>query len=599
MPKRKTLKDRLGLNRDLKKSLGLDQSLKKKILSYRPSELPIGFDRTTGEPTSLNFGLLKTHMHIIGRTGTGKTRFLALLAQQLLQRQVGGCLIDIQGGLYHLMENYIAHHPELAEKVIFLNPGEAQDPAVAFNPLKHCDYLAEPQILVNMAIEAIMKHMQQAGEVMPTFKNISTQVFSSLVASQYTFLESKYFVDWQDTKARDEILKPVQNRDVLRFWNLFDAQSKREKKIDLLSFANRLNEFVGNKMLEYTLGRTDHLLDFQELVDEDKFLMVNLRVPINLEFSHATLIGIFLIHQIFYYCVSRHEREAHKHPFILMIDEMQNFITPDLVRILDQCRQKGLHLVLAHQRLQQLREQDTDLYSAVMDNARTKVIFAVPYSDAELLAPELTQLDFKKVKHELHRTAVLDYELEYHTAYHSSSSVGSTSMSGSSSSQQTGHTWPVDSPLSGGHEQVSNSQAVMNSYGTMESYTEGESQVPMLMPILGKELSSRTFYTPEELRYQASWELKSQDLACAVIKRLEEEPQLVKMQRVPDYPFDEKKVRAALEKSRAANPDYYLPLEATRLAIEARQQALEIPPQATEPADEDYVPKFKPTGKIK
>ena len=58
---------------------------------------------------------------------------------------IGGCVIDIQGGLYHLMENYIAHYPELAKRVIFLNPGETQDPAVSFNPLSKSSYLEDPQ----------------------------------------------------------------------------------------------------------------------------------------------------------------------------------------------------------------------------------------------------------------------------------------------------------------------------------------------------------------------------------------------------------------------------------------------------------------------
>ena len=602
--KHKSLRERMGLNRNLKKTLGLDQS-PKRILDYRPSQLPIGYDQQSGERAALNLDLLRTHLHVIGRTGTGKTRFLALLAQQLLQRKIGGCLIDIQGGLYHLMENYIAYHPELAERVIFLNAGEAQDPVVSFNPFHKPDYLPADHSLVDMAIEAIMKHNQETDQVVPTFKNTSTQIFRALIESRQTILEAEYLVDDVDTEPRDRLLKAVTQQRTIRFFKSLDKKRPFDRDSYLLSFRNRLNNFLWYDMLRYTLGRTEHLLDFQNLVDNDKFLMVNLRYPIHLSFDAATLIGIFLIHQIFYYCVSRHEAAAQQHPFVMMIDEMQNFITPDLVRILDQCRQKGLHLVLAHQRLQQLKSQDTDLYSAVMDNARTKVIFAVPYSDAELLAPEITKLNLKQVKHELYRTAVLDYELEYHTTKSRSASSGTSGSHGSSATQQsgrtsarheTGDTWPSSYSF-GEMEQVSAANMTMESYGHTETTSEAESEVPMLMPILGQELSSVTFYSPEELKYMAAWQLKAQPQACAVIKRLEDEPQLVKIQNVPDWPFDENKVRAALEKSRVANPDYYLPMSETKKSIEARQQSLQS--QGEKEDEEEGEPVFKTTGKIK
>ena len=594
MPKKNPLLDRLGLNKNIKEKL--TPSSPQRILDYRPDEMAVGEDRQTGELASLNLELLKTHMHVIGRTGTGKTRFLALLARQLLHQQTGGCLIDIQGGLYHLMENYIAHHPELAKRVIFCNPGEAQDPIVAFNPFHRQTYLPADHSLVDMAIEAIMKHNQETDQVMPTFKNTSTQIFRALVSSQQTILEAEYFADELAKAQRDKLLETVTEQRIRNFFKALDKKRVHDRDAYLLSFRNRLNNFLWYDMLRYTLGRTEHLLDFQDLVDNRKFLMVNLRYPTHLSFDAATLIGIFLIHQLFYYCVSRHENQANQNPFVLIIDEMQNFITPDLVRILDQCRQKGLHLVLAHQRLQQLKNEDVDLYSAVMDNARTKVIFAIPLADAEILAPEISKLDLEKVKHELYRTAVLDYDLEYHTTTTTTSGSGRTSGHGATDTQQHGHTWPAHFGL-GGSTQESNAAATMKSYGSSDMTTTAYGETPMLMPILGEELSSVTFYTPEELKYMAAWDMKSQPQACAVIKRLEEQPQLVKIQTVLDYPFNEAKVRAALSLSQKHNPDFYLPVEQTQQLIAARHETLESSPTETDEDIEDI--EFKPTGKIK
>ena len=366
---KKSLREQMGYHVPLKRRL-TKQTRKQKGIR-------VGTDRETGSPVHFDLGLFKTHIHCIGRTGTGKTRFLALLARQLIEQGVGGCVLDIQGGLYHLIENYIAKNPHLAERVIFFNPGERQDPVVAFNPLRDADYVEQP-IRVDMVIEALKKNWNQAADFMPTFEDIASNIIPALIDGGQTILEGKYFKDWIDTAERDRILEHITDPDVLRDWKIFDAQGKHDKKTDILPFKNRIKKFLRLDMLRCTLGRTTHLLDFKDLVDKRKFLLVNLRYPRHLSFDAATLIGINLIHEIFYYCMSRHEKEGEQNPFVMIIDEMQNFITPDIVRILDQCRQKGLHLVLAHQRLNQLKKDNEELYSAVNSSATTKVVFAVP-----------------------------------------------------------------------------------------------------------------------------------------------------------------------------------------------------------------------------
>jgi len=516
MAAKKSMRSQMGFKGISRKNFGLTKTRQKQ------KGIRVGTDRDTGSPVVFDLGLFRTHIHCIGRTGTGKTRFEALLARQLIEQGVGGCAIDIQGGLYHLMENYIAHNPHLAERVIFFNPGERQDPVVAFNPLKDADYVEQP-IRVDMVIEALKKNWNQAADFMPTFEDVASNIIPALIDGGQTILEGKYFKDWINTAERDRILEHITDPDVLRDWEIFDAQGKHDKKTDILPFKNRIKKFLRLEMLRCTLGRTTQLLDFKDLVDKRKFLLVNLRYPRHLSFDAATLIGINLIHEIFYYCMSRHEKEAEQNPFVMIIDEMQNFITPDIVRILDQCRQKGLHLVLAHQRLNQLKEDNKELYSAVNSNARTKVVFAVPFEDAKLLADEIFEYDLQEVKHYLKTISIVDYRLEYLTAYHESVSKGSgiakgrsltkgrssttggsattgyssssghsltsahgeiagqSSLAGESQSQAAGTTWPTDYPL-GGSSHEAQASAVMNSHGefsattNLEALTEMESE---------------------------------------------------------------------------------------------------------------------------
>lgn len=656
MKGKKSLRERLGMKdyRNMRERLGLDRSVRERLgPDGSGKKLRIGTDRDTGVPAFFNLDLFNTHLHVVGRTGTGKTRFLALLARQILELGMGGCVIDIQGGLYHLVENYVAHHPELAKRVIFLNPGEAQDPLVSFNPLSRPSYLKDPQSRVDMMIEAIMKHMKQADEVMPTFKNVSSNILPALMHSGNTILEGKYFSDWMNVDPRNKMLHHVSD-DVQRFWRIYDDQPKREKKIDILSFNNRINEFIRYEMLRYTLGRTENLMNFKDLFDKDKFLLVNLRYPTHLSFDAATLIGICVINELFYYAMTRDDRQAKKHPFVLMIDEMQNFITPDLVRILDQCRQKGLHLVLAHQRLQQLKKLDEGLYSAVNSNARTKVVFSVPMEDAKLLADDIFEHDLYEVKHQLKTVSIVDYARDFLAAEHESESsgtgksqgitktkarsstdgvshttgrsesVGGSGSWGTSRGEQSGWTWPVDYNLDlmGGHQSISSANTIMDSYGsfdssstmeatgeahaesemksmskseienTFKSGSTGKSKIETIVPVLGEQITQETLFSLEDQRYRAAIKLQKQPLACAYIKRKDDPPQMVAIKEVPDYDFDEQKIREAHDISKKTNP-YYCSIEKSKKSIEKRHKQLELIDVEVENVDSEEV-KSKP-----
>ena len=95
----------------------------------------------------------------------------------------------------------------------------------------------------------------------------------------------------------------------------------------------------------------------------------------------------------------------------------------------------------------------------------------------------------------------------------------------------------------------------------------------------------------------AAWELKSQPLAGAFLKRLEEEPQPITIKHVRDWLEDKDKIKAAITKSQQANPTYYLSMDDTRAHIESRQQKLEqeIDVEPDLPAR----PGLKPTGRLK
>ena len=67
----------------------------------------LAFNAFNRKPIYLNPEQMKAHWHILGGTGKGKTKFLEHIAQTLMQRKEGVCVIDPHGDLYGELVKYV------------------------------------------------------------------------------------------------------------------------------------------------------------------------------------------------------------------------------------------------------------------------------------------------------------------------------------------------------------------------------------------------------------------------------------------------------------------------------------------------------------
>jgi len=345
-----------------------------------------------------------------------------------------------------------------------------------------------------------------------------------------------------------------------------------------------LPEFTRNQAVRLTLGRTENVLDFQDIFENQKILLCNLSQRGMLDKSDADMLGVLLLNEMFSYSLKRDEEEAKDKPFFLIIDEFQNFISPDLASMLDQCRKFGLHLVLSHQRLGQLKEKDPDLYEAVMGNARTKVIFSVTYKDADIIEKEVFagEHNLKELKDELYRTAVLDYIEDKKIIR--SHGEGSGRFEGSGLSSMTGPSFTQMPGLEGDKASYTDTSTQASTSGVSENTFKSETEVPILIPQLGKELSSREFYSLEEQRYKNAVSLKKQNTQRALIKELEDPIQKVFIKTVKTYKKDIRKQEEVERISNIHQGNYYLPPQETIAMTEERQGRIEKEEEIEYPA---------------
>ncbi len=114
-------------------------------------------------------------------------------------------------------------------------------------------------------------------------------------------------------------------------------------------------------------------------MEQGKILLVNLQPSGTLSDENTNLIGTLLLNELWEVSKRRKQGSGGKAPnsFFVVIDEFQKkFLTKDIPTMLDQSAKYGIHPLLFHQHLSQLREKDAEAYGGDDWNAaRTKLVF--------------------------------------------------------------------------------------------------------------------------------------------------------------------------------------------------------------------------------
>lgn len=124
------------------------------------------------------------------------------------------------------------------------------------------------------------------------------------------------------------------------------------------------------------------------MIENRKVLLVSLASGL-LGDEASALMGALVVAEVWNATLARAARPVGGRPAAMFyLDEWQHFLhlpTP-MASVLAEARGLGLGMVLAHQELGQVPE---DVRRAVMANARSRVVFQLPASDAAIVAREL------------------------------------------------------------------------------------------------------------------------------------------------------------------------------------------------------------------
>ena len=135
-------------------------------------------------------------------------------------------------------------------------------------------------------------------------------------------------------------------------------------------------------------------------MDSNKIFLVNLSKG-SLGTDGAHLLGSLLLTSLASAGFSRIDISEDKRvPFIIYLDEFQNYTTGSIAGMLSELRKFKIGFVLAHQYLHQLQ---TDIRNAVLGNIGTQICFRLGQTDAKYMAqefyPTFETSDFTSLEH--------------------------------------------------------------------------------------------------------------------------------------------------------------------------------------------------------
>src|SRR4051812_22897451 len=339
----------------------------------------------------------RAHMHVLGKTGSGKSYFLAGLFLAMHDAGMPATLIDPHGDLAEMVLAYLVQQGTFTDSAIYerliyldLPAAAAQGRYLPFN------YLAQPyddHAMAQLVAEACRRAWPELAQGAPTFENILKHSVIALRQNQQPLTKLADLL--VDKTYREQLLHNVTDEQVERFFHLRMDNWGRDEAHMKESTLNRADLLTLSPVLRHSLGNGENRLSFRELIDGGRSLIVNLALP---HHDARHLFGCLLTVGMESAALARADNLTNRIPHHLVIDEFSQFMAQSetaLTRMLSETRKYGLFCVMAHQNW----TQGSERLKGALQNVGIEMILKSGRMDAEYSARILGSVDPMKVKH--------------------------------------------------------------------------------------------------------------------------------------------------------------------------------------------------------
>jgi hypothetical protein len=340
-----------------------------------------GTDPTTTRPLAQDIHDALTHTWIGGPSGEGKTTLIAQLALADVAAGRGVIVIDPKADLVDAIAARIPAHRR--DDVVIL---DASDPTpVGLNPLAHAGGTADLAVDQLLAIfrglypELGVRTADVLHMLLRAIAHTDTPTLCLLPLA----LTNRRYLNTLAARATDEFtLKP--------FFDWYTSLSAAELAAISAPVQNKVRPLL-RESLRGIVGQLHPRFQISDVFSQHKILLVSLGAGV-IGPQAADLLGSIVVNELWF---AAQQRAAippeQRDPVTCFIDEWQTLVHVDLADMLARSRAMGLGLILANQHLAQLPAATAR--SAVLANARSKVVFRLSTDDAATMARTTALLD--------------------------------------------------------------------------------------------------------------------------------------------------------------------------------------------------------------
>jgi hypothetical protein len=348
-----------------------------------------------------------THMHVVGSSGYGKSKFLESLLHEAHFADYGFCVIDWHGTLHRDLVNWFAYLQP--NRPVYLLDLAESEYVTAYNPF--VGGTGDVSALVSSRIAATVKPWGADNtDDTPRLSRMLRCLYTFAAETGHTLPVVEHLVRPENLNLRKHAAAVSRDNFIRGQWRSLAEMTPDKFRAIGESTQNRLDRFLAPLTVRRIIGRQSGNLDIGRILDEGAILLVNLRSR-NAETESGKVLAALLLADFMNAALSRTTKPTR--PFLLCLDEFQEYVTHDVAAMLDQTRKAGLHLVLCHQRLGQL-SRDVELDDAVANEAQIKVVFGgLRYENAAQLAEDLfiPEVNKRQIKETYYHT-VTKHRLE-------------------------------------------------------------------------------------------------------------------------------------------------------------------------------------------
>lgn len=343
------------------------------------------FGLTNYHNQGIKFGIKRVdrrrHLYVVGKSGTGKSKFLELLIISDILSGKGVGVLDPHGDLVDAVMRYIPE--ERKDDVILFDPGDADHP-IAFNPLEQVpDHL---KLRVTIGFIEVFKKLF-GNNWTNRLEHVLRYTTLALLDSPGTTILSILKM-LSDKNYRQRIVANIQDSVIKNFWvNEFAAWSEKFDNEAIMPLLNKVGQFVSTSQIRNIIGQPENKINIREMMDDGKILLMKISKG-TLGEENCQLIGAMMVTKIHQAAMSRADTpEEQRRDFYLYCDEFQYFATDTFAEILSEARKYRLNLTMAHQYMGQLNNL---VRTTVFGNVGSLMSFRIGAEDAAIMEQEYT-----------------------------------------------------------------------------------------------------------------------------------------------------------------------------------------------------------------